>query len=161
VTVYRVPARSGAAVASDLGVEKWACGVAASWEQWPPDRFEFRLADIGRPVYVDHHPEQIAAPGFVPADVGTARRFAQVDGLLVVLLEITSPGVLWDLAQGKRNGLSIKAHLDQPPGGGPQWAYIAEVSLTSRPKDALARVVSTGQLALDYWRTLTGEEVAP
>jgi hypothetical protein len=161
VTVYRIPppVRSGPAVPSSLGVERWACGVCASWEQWPADRFTFQLPDIGRPVFVEHREEMFVSSGMAAASVGTARRFAQVDGLVIVLLEITEPSVLWDLAEGKRNGLSIKAHMDPPPTGGADWTYIAEVSLTARPKDPLARVVSTGQVALDDWLSLTGEAV--
>jgi hypothetical protein len=96
----------------------------------------------------------------VPGDVGAARRFAEVDGLGVIcLIEIAADyaGVLWDVAEGRRNGLSVTAHLVEPPGGGLEWVYFSEVSLTSTPRDPLARVVSSGQLALDDWRTLTGE----
>jgi hypothetical protein len=140
--------------------ERWACGVAASHQEWPPDRYTFQLTDIGRPVYLDHEPDWLGASGYIPGDVGVCRRFAEVDGLVIVLLEITAPAVLLDLAAGKRTGLSVTAHLDPPPDGGPDWVYIAEVSLTSRPKDPLARVVSTGLLALRDWETLTGEAVA-
>jgi len=163
VTAYRIPlpARSGPADVGDgrFSVERWACGVAASWEEWPPDRYTFALPNVGRPVFVDHEEDQIVTSGSAPADVGVARRFAETGGLVIVLIELSAASVVWDLAQGKRNGLSIKAHLDPPPGGGPEWVHIAEVSLTSRPRDPLARVVSTGQFALHDWQVLTGEPV--
>lgn len=160
---YRIPppARLGAASgAGSVSVERWLCGLAATYDLWPRAEYTFRLPDIGRPVYVDHHEERVVSSGMADASVGVARRFAEIDGLrVVVLLEITSPSVLWDVAEGRRNGLSISAHMDEPPGGGPEWVYIAEVSLTATPRDPRARVVSTGQLALRDWEVLTGEVV--
>jgi hypothetical protein len=76
---------------------------------------------------------------------------------VIVLMEITSPSVLWDVAEGRRNGLSIHAHMGEPPVGDREWVWISEVSLTATPKDPLARVVSIGRLALHDWEVLTGE----
>jgi hypothetical protein len=129
-------------------------------EKWPPGEYTFRLPLTGLPVYVDHQEEQAAASGFVPGDIGAARRFAEVDGIgLVTLIEIHAPAVLWDLAAGRRTGLSIGYCLDPPPDGGPEWVYLREVSLTSQPGDPRARVVSSGRLALHNWEVLTGEFV--
>jgi hypothetical protein len=160
---YRVPvpARSGPAAAGSLSAEAWLCGVAASYEEWPQAEYTFRLPELALPVYVDHEEKQISSSGYLPGDVGAARRFAEVDGLgVIVLIEIAAdhPAILWDVAAGRRTGLSVSAHLDEPPGGGPTWVWFSEVSLTSRPADQLARVVSTGQLAFDDWRALTGQD---
>ena len=163
MTEYRVPlpARSGPADAADLGVERWACGVAASYEEWPPDRYEWRLPEYGLPLRVDHREQMFASSGAVDGTVGAVRRFAQVDSLVVCLIEVTSPSVMWDWSRGVRCGLSVMSHVDEPPAGGPAWVYFSEVSLTGHPKDPLARVVSLGQAGLDDWRALTGEEVTP
>jgi len=138
-------------------VERWLCGVAASREQWPEDRYTFQLPCTGLPVHIDHQDLWACSSGMVPGDVGAARRFAEVGGLGVVcLIEIAAdhPAVLWDVAEGRRKGLSVTAHPVEPPGGGLEWVYFSEVSLTSTPRDPLARIVSSGQLALDNWRIL-------
>lgn len=152
------PVRAGAADAGSLSAERWACGVAASSEEWPEDRFTWRLPEYGLPLRIDHEEEWIVPSGSAPGEVGAARRFADIGGLVAVLLEITAAPVIWDLAEGRRRGLSVMAHVHEPPGGGPAWVYFSEVSLTSRPKDPLARVVSTGRLALADWRALTGDQ---
>jgi hypothetical protein len=166
MTAYWIPppARSGPAVAGSgsLSVERWLCGVAASVEAWPPDRYTFQLPELGLPVHVDHAEQMFAPSGAVDASIGTARRFAEVDGLGVIcLIEIAAdhPSVVWDVAEGRRNGLSVTAYPVEPPGGGLEWVYFSEVSLTSTPRDPLARIVSSGQLALGDWRTLTGEDM--
>jgi hypothetical protein len=161
VTEYRIPVplRAGTADPGSLGVERWACGVCASFEEWPEDRYTFVLPDIGRPVFVEHEAERLVTSGTAPGDVGVARRFADLDGLIVCLLEISNPSVMWDLSRGVRCGLSVTAHTDPPPDGGPEWVYIAEVSLCEHPKDVLARVVSLGEQGLRDWAVLTGEEV--
>src|SRR5205823_7671310 len=116
------------------------------------DRYTFQLPCTGLPVFIGH--QWVCSSGMVPGDVGAARRFAEVDGLGVIcLIEITPdhPGVLWDVAEGRRRGLSVTAHPVEPPGGGLEWVYFSEVSLTSTPRDPLARIVSRDRLALDDW----------
>lgn len=165
MTVWRIPppVRGGPAAAGNLGVERWLCGVAASYEKWPEDRFAFRLPVCGLPVYVGHEEKRIVSSGEpAPGDVGVARRFAEVEDLgVIVLIEIGAdyPSLLRDLTEERRTGLSVCAYLDPAPDGGPVRVYFSEVSLTEHPRDRLARVVSTGQLALDDWASLTGEPV--
>lgn len=162
MTTWRIPppGRSGPAPAGN-SAERWLCGIAASYEQWPPGEYRFQLPDWGLPVYADHREERHVSSGEpAPADVGAARKFHEIDGLgVVVLIEISAdyPGLLRDVAERKRTGLSVCAHLDEPPIGGPAWVYFSEVSLTDHPRDPLARVVSTGRLALGDWEALTGE----
>ena len=154
------PARSGPAAAGSPGTERWLCGICASYEAWPPGEYTFRLPAVGLPLYVGHQAQRVVSSGEpAPGDVGACRRFAEVDGLgAVVLIEISAdyPSLLWDVAE-RGAGLSVTAHLDEPPGGGPVWVYFSEVSLTGHPRDPLARVVSSGALALADWEALTGE----
>lgn len=164
MTTWQIPppARSGPAATGNLSVERWLTGICATYERWPQDEYTFRLPPTGLPLYVSHEEERIVTSGFAPGDVGAARRFAEVDGLgIVVLIEVGAdyPSLLWDVAEGRRNGLSIGYCTDEPPGGGPEWLYIREVSLTERPADPLARVVSCGAVALSDWEILTGERV--
>jgi hypothetical protein len=159
MTAWQVPppARSGPAAAGSLGAQRWACGIAASYQEWPQAEYTFRPPDdIGLPVYVGHQETRIVTSGFADGSVGAARRFAEVPGLgVVVLLEIAGLSVLRDIAEGKRCGLSVTAYVDPPPGGGPAWVYFSEISLTEHPRDPLARVVSSGALALSDWASLT------
>lgn len=161
MTAWQIPppARSGPDAAGNLGAERWACGIAASYQEWPQAEYTFRPPDdIGLPVYVGHQEKRIITSGFADGSVGAARRFAEVDDIgVIVLLEVAEPSVLWDIAESRRCGLSVTAYVDPPPGGGPAWVYFSEVSLTEHPRDPLARVVSTGQLALSDWASLTGE----
>ena len=163
MTVWRIPppVRGGPAAAGNLGVERWLCGVAASYEKWPQGEYTFQLPDWGLPVLVAHEDRRVVSSGEpAPGDVGAARRFAEVDGLgVVVLLELSAdyPSLLRDLAEERRTGLSVTAYVDPPPDGGPAWVYFSEVSLTEHPRDPLARVVSSGHLALGDWASLTGE----
>ncbi|HET9969820.1 MAG TPA: hypothetical protein VFQ68_16415 [Streptosporangiaceae bacterium] len=164
MTAWRIPppARGAPAAAGKLSAERWLCGVAASYEEWPQAEYTFRLPGYGLPVYVGHEAERIVTSGFVPGDVGAARRFAEIDGLgVVVLIEISAdyPSLLWDVSAGKRCGLSVCAHIDEPPGGGQAWVYFSEVSLTEHPQDPRARVVSSGTLALQDWQDLAGEAI--
>ncbi|MBO0813678.1 MAG: hypothetical protein J2P30_00775 [Actinobacteria bacterium] len=142
--------------------ERWLFGLAASREEWPAGEYEFRLPPCGLPLLIGHEEYSLAPSGRVPGDVGVARRFHEVSEGIVCLAEIGAEfvSVLWDVAERKRAGLSVKAHLDPPPGGGPTWVYFAEVSLTATPADRLARVVSHGKAALEDWQALTGEEVS-
>ncbi len=155
------PARSGPAAAGSLGVERWLTGICASYERWPQGEYTFRLPPTGLPLYAGHQEQRIVSSGEpAPGDVGVARRFAEVDGLgVVVLLEVGAdyPSLLWDIAESRRCGLSVTAYVDPPPDGGPAWVHFSEVSLTEHPRDPLARVVSTGALALADWTSLTGE----
>jgi hypothetical protein len=165
VTAYRVPrpVRSGPADAGNLGAEKWLCGIAASYERWPQDEYTFRVPPCALPLYAEHREEMLVPAGEVPAVIGAARRFREIEGVgLVSLIEVggAHPSVVWDVAAGRRAGLSIGYCLDPPPDGGPEWICLSEVSLTGTPGDPRARVISSGQLALDDWRALTGEAVS-
>jgi hypothetical protein len=162
VTAYRVPARSGPADVGDgrFSVERWLCGVVASYEEWPQDRFSFRLSGGGLPLFISHEEQFIHYSGTVPGDVGAARRLVELEGIgVVALIEVSAPAVLLDVAQGKRTGLSVCAHVDDEVPVGPAWVWFSELSLTEHPVDPLARVVSTGQVALDDWLALTGEVI--
>jgi hypothetical protein len=163
VTVYRIPppARSGPAT-GNAGPEHWLCGIAASYERWPQPEYTFQIPPTGLPLYIGHEEKWIDSSGMVPGEVGAARRFAEIDGVgLVTLIEVAADHatLLWDVAEGRRSGLSIGGCLDPPPGGGPEWLYIREVSLTEHPADPRARVISSGELALRDWEVLTGEHV--
>lgn len=161
MTAWRIPppARSGPAAAGSPGAERWLCGIAASYERWEPGRYSFRLPPCAVPLYAGHQEKRITISGEpAPGDVGVARRFAEVDGIgVVVLIEVAEPSLLWDVAEGRRNGLSIGYCTDPPPGGGPELLYIREVSLTGHPADPLARVISQGKLALGDWVALACE----
>lgn len=155
------PARSGPAAAGSPGVERWLTGLAASYERWPRDEYTFRLPPCAMPLYAGHQEQRIVSSGEpAPGDVGVVRLAAEVEDLgVIVLIEVGAdyPSLLWDVTEGRRRGLSIGYCTDPPPGGGPEWLYIREVSLTERPADRLARVVSSGPLALSDWSALTGE----
>lgn len=167
MTVYRIPlpARSSPATAAPghASPERWLLGLVASHARWPADRYEFHLPQTGLPLFLDHQERLIDGSGMVDGDVGAARFFCEVADLgLIALIEVSAdhPYLLWDVAEGRRAGLSIGYALDTVPGGdGPEWLYVREVSLTSRPRDPLARVISSGQLALDDWAALSGEPV--
>jgi hypothetical protein len=142
---------------------QWLFGLCATYDRWPREEYSFRLPPCGIPLLLDHRERQIVTSGVAPGDVGVARRFAEIPDLGVVcLLEVSRshPTILWDIAEDRRSGLSVKAHLDPPPGGGPDWVYLREVSLTSAPADSRARVASSGVNALADWELLTGEVVA-
>ncbi|HXZ72639.1 MAG TPA: hypothetical protein VEH31_17455 [Streptosporangiaceae bacterium] len=108
---YRaVPGLRPGGTGSLPGPERWLFGLASSYEMWPPDRYTFRLPPCALPLYASHEEHRAVSSGFVPGDIGVARMFAEVEGLgLCVLAEVSGdhPGILWDLAEGRRNGLSV------------------------------------------------------
>ena len=161
MTAYGLPpADPGPRAAAGPGVERWLFGLAASYERWPQDRYTFALPTVGLPLYVGHEERRVVSSGLIAGDVGAARYFAEVDGLgLVVLAEVAPdhPGIMWDLSEGRFNGLSIGCCLDPLPGSDHEWVYLREVSLTNHPADPRARVISTGRLAFADWELLTGE----
>jgi hypothetical protein len=162
MATYWIPPRCEPAASGGTSVERWLFGLAASYERWPRDRYTFQVPGVGLPLYMSHTERRIVSAGVIDGDVGVARRFAEVDGLgLVVLLEVGPDymSVLRDVAEERCNGLSIGYCLDEPPGGGPEWLYTREISLTASPADPRARVISRGQGALHDWEVLTGEIV--
>jgi hypothetical protein len=90
VTTYRIPppARSGPATAA--AVERWLCGIAASYERWPREGYTFVIPPTGLPLYTGHEEQRFVTSGIVGGDVGAARRFAEVDGVGLVTI---SPAV--------------------------------------------------------------------
>jgi hypothetical protein len=164
VTVYRVPAAvPHTAAPAAPSADRWALGLAASYQHWPQDRYEFRLPGTGLPLYAEHEYAWAVTSGFISAALGAARYFAEVDNVgLICLIEVESPSVMWDWARGVRAGLSVCAHHpDEAPDGGLIPVHFSEVSLAGTPTDPAARVVSLGQMALDDWQWLTHEEVTP
>lgn len=142
---------------------RWFLGLAASYQRWPRDAYEFVVPPCAVPLYNGHRERFIVSSGAVPGDIGVCRRFTEVeDQGLVVLAEVAAvhaPGIIRDFAWGRAGGLSVKVHLLDDSPDGVTWLYPSEVSLTSCPADPPCRVISTGQRALDHWAALTGETV--
>jgi hypothetical protein len=164
VTTYRVPSPAAAphTAASSPSAARWALGLAASCEQWPQSRFQFVLPATGLPLFVRHEDTRFVSSGSVSGQVGAARYFAEISGLGVVcLIEVSAeyPSIMWDWAQGRQAGLSVTAHyLEDVPDGARSPVHFSEVSMCDSPRDPLAWVVSLGQMALDDWTVLTGED---